>query len=107
MCAYLSAQSSDIPKPLAEMRQALGGEATLSAIDTFTARGTLTRAADEGPALQQRVEIACQLPDKFVRVVISIGPRRAPSGSVHMEPTSRTFEGFNIDLPIRRMRDAD
>jgi hypothetical protein len=105
-CTQLAAHNPQAPQPLGEMRQALGGEAALSGVESFMATGKVTRVSDAGPASAQLVEIVCHLPDKFLRTVTHIGPIRAPNGSSRLGPRGSTFEGFNLDLPIRGSRDA-
>lgn len=53
---------------LADARQAMGGDAVLSAVRTFIASGRARR--DLGPHVaDQSLDIACALPDRFVRIV--------------------------------------
>src|SRR5438552_6274372 len=52
---------------LAATRAALGGEAALDAINSFSVNGPFTR--DLGPvSTNSSLEISCVLPDRFVRV---------------------------------------
>lgn len=85
--ASASAQSADTV--LAGMRQALGGQAALAAVESFQLQGKATRVPAVGPAVEQDVRIACQLPDRYVRIT-----RRSRA--------STSYEGFNRDRPIQR-----
>lgn len=51
---------------LAALREALGGEARLSSIRTFVAKGVITRGTEKS-ASYGTFEIACELPSKFVQ----------------------------------------
>lgn len=53
---------------LADMRQALGGDRALSAVESFQMRGVRMRRANIGPPLELDIEIATQLPDRYVRI---------------------------------------
>jgi hypothetical protein len=54
-----------VAKMLADARQALGGEQRLTAVRSFTAKGVVKRG--EGPGNRGSFDLACELPDKFVR----------------------------------------
>lgn len=94
--ATLAAQQApDAGRVLADMRQALGGDAAIAAVQAFSATGSESRNVN-GHTGTADVEWVCQLPDRFVRV------RRL------MSPAGETIEtdGFNGDAHIRR-RDSD
>lgn len=63
---------------LAAARQALGGDAALTAVTSFTITGSMMHEM-EGHRTDMQVEINCVLPDKFVeteRQDIALGPVR-------------------------------
>ncbi len=62
----LRAQARDAAQVLAATRDALGGEKNLAAIQTFVATGR-TRQIRGNNLVPIEFEIACELPDKFVR----------------------------------------
>ena len=62
----VSGQTRDAAQVLAAAREALGGEARLSAVKTFTATGR-TRQLRGNNLVPIEFEIVCELPDKFVR----------------------------------------
>lgn len=62
----LHAQAHDAPAVLAAARDARGGEKSLSAIKTFVATGR-TRQIRGNNMVPVEFEIACELPDKYVR----------------------------------------
>jgi hypothetical protein len=77
---------------LAASRQALGGDAALSAITSFSVTGSLTRMV--GPGTTSSIDIKCVLPDRFLRV--SQQTMDAPGSSF----TTTRYEGFNRDEPL-------
>lgn len=87
--------STSVAKILARARLALGGEQRLQAITSFTAKG---------PSF----EIACELPDKFVRKVerfTGVAPLSANdglngAGGIAKEEFLTTRRGFTGTLPI-------
>jgi len=85
----------DAAKILADMRQAVGGDAAIGAVQTFSAKGSQTREI-AGHSFGADVEWACALPDRFVRIV------RVPS------PWGSNVEadGFSGDVRILR-RESD
>jgi hypothetical protein len=87
-----AAQSPDAARMLAEMRQALGGDAALNAVQAFSVDGVETRRMADHTASAD-VEFACALPDRCIKV------RRiaTPFGG----DTVETY-GFNGDAHIRR-----
>lgn len=62
----LHAQPRDATAVLAAAREALGGEKSLSAVKTFTATGR-TRQIRGNNMVPVEFEIACELPDKYIR----------------------------------------
>jgi hypothetical protein len=60
-------QAPDAPQVLAAVRQALGGEKKLSAVQSFVATGR-TRQVRGNNLVPIVFEISCELPDKYVRV---------------------------------------
>jgi len=93
--AALGSDAQTAAELLAAARQALGGDATLTAVKSFTVSGSLNR--DLGRlGTTSDLEISCELPDKFVRMThrrIDMGPM----GSSDMTE----FRGFNGDEPIQ------
>src|SRR5262245_31220695 len=76
--AWTAAQSpaADI---LRAAREALGGDKKLAAIHSFTATGTLSRSMGQFQ-MTGDIELACELPAKFVRKeTLSIGPAATTS----------------------------
>lgn len=101
--ATTTAQIPDAPSVLAAARQALGGDATLNAVTSFTVDGSLTRFREPPPGdiawtrsddLYTRLDIRCLLPDKFVR-----GLRRSVSVNDSDVPIY-AYHGFNGSLPF-------
>jgi len=95
--AQVPAAQDEAQRVLAAARQALGGDAVLSAVKTFSVSGRAERALGRFTA-DQSVEIACELPDRFVRVVEYNGAFGAPAG-ITMMLTQR--DGFNGTQRIR------
>jgi len=88
--AAMTAQGIDAARVLAEARQALGGDAALSAVVSFTVSGS--RKLNVGPTvLESSLQLVCELPDKFVRTSTNSGPF----------PITHRY-GFNGDEPIRQ-----
>jgi len=87
-----AAQAPDAARVLADMRQALGGDAALSAVQAFSVDGMETRTIADHTA-SAGVEFVCALPDRCVKI------RRiaAPFGA----DTVETY-GFNGDAQVRR-----
>ncbi len=84
-------QGGDASKVLAATRQALGGEEKLAAVKTFVATGR-TRQVRGNNLVPIEFEIACELPDKYVR--------RDEIPAQESGPTSTGFNGEGlIQLP--------
>ncbi len=62
----LRGQARDVTQVLAAARDALGGEKNLAAVKTFVANGR-TRQIRGNNLIPIEFEIACELPDKYVR----------------------------------------
>ena len=89
------------PDAFAAVRTALGGDAALAAVTSFTVNGSLTR--DLGPVTTDSgIEISCVLPDKFLRVIRQT-MSQGPLGSF----TITRYEGLNGDVPIDATESAD
>ena len=85
-------QREDAAAILARARTALGGDAKLSAIKSFIATGRTRRLQGEN-LVPIEFEMACELPDKFVR--------RDEIPAQESGPTSRGFNGDGlIQLPV-------
>jgi hypothetical protein len=86
------AQAPDAAQVLTGAREALGGEKKLSAVRTFVATGR-TRQIRGNNLVPIEFEIACELPDKFVR-----------RDEIPAQDTDPTTLGFNgealIQLPL-------
>lgn len=82
--------STSVAKILANARLALGGEQRLQAITSFTAKGAMWQQKGHSryPA---SFEIACELPDKFVRKIEKFNPAAPPGAEFLM--TRRGFAG--------------
>jgi hypothetical protein len=91
----VTAFQPDAQSVLADMRQAIGGEAAIAAVQGFSVNGTESTNFD-GRTADARVEWMCALPDKYVRVRRVATPF---SQSVHTQ-------GFNGDARITR-HDSD
>ena len=59
-------QSRDAASVLAAAREALGGQKSLAAVKTFVATGRMRQLRDDN-LVPIEFEIACELPDKYVR----------------------------------------
>jgi len=88
----LFAQPPDASRVLADMRQALGGDAAIGAVRAISVDGIETRTIADHAA-SANVEFVCLLPDRCIKV------RRIPD-----PPGGDTVEtyGFNGDAHIRR-----
>src|SRR3954464_11368702 len=86
------AQPTDVSRVLADVRQALGGEAALAAVRAFGVDGMETRHMGDHSSSAD-VEFVCALPDRCIRV------RRisTPFGGDVVET-----DGFNGDARISR-----
>jgi hypothetical protein len=60
--------AQDAAKILADMRQALGGDAAIAAVHTFSVSGSEQHSIPNGPTSSAMIEWFCELPDRFVRV---------------------------------------
>jgi hypothetical protein len=60
-------QGSDVARVLAELREALGGQANVSAVKTVMIEGTRARIAPDGESRPSRFEMAIELPGRFAR----------------------------------------
>lgn len=95
--ATLAGQSAprpagDATKVLAAAREALGGEKKLSAVKTFVATGR-TQQVRGDTLVPIEFEIACELPDKYVR--------KDEIPAQESGPTSTGFNGDNlIQVPV-------
>ncbi len=85
-------QPRDASTLIASARQALGGDAALAAITSFSVTGTMTHM--RGPNASSSVDIKCVLPDRFLRVAHQTMDHPVGSFSV------TRYEGFNRDQPI-------
>lgn len=65
--ALVIGQGGDVARVLADVREALGGEAKLSAVRSVQVEGQRTRVVSEGQSRASAFEFAMELPDKFVR----------------------------------------
>jgi hypothetical protein len=86
------AQTPDAARVLADMRQALGGDAAIAAVQAFSVDGMETRTIADHSA-SSNVEFTCVMPDRCVKV------RRVPDP--FGGETIETY-GFNGDVHIRR-----
>jgi hypothetical protein len=86
---------ADGGRVLADMRQALGGDAAIAALQGFAVTGTESRTVS-GQNLNIEVEFLCLLPDRFLRIRRSASPFGV----------SIYESGFNGDQRILR-RDSD
>lgn len=88
---------TDPQRLLAAARQAMGGEAALSSVASFVVTGNAARNLGRD-TVDQSVEIACQLPDRFVRTVSYNAVFGGP-GDIRMILTAR--DGFTGTRLIR------
>ncbi len=91
------AAHTDPQQVLSAARQAMGGEAALSSVASFVVTGSAARNLGRHVA-EQSVEIACQLPDRFVRTVSYNAVFGGP-GDIRMILTTR--DGFTGTRLIR------
>ena len=94
--ALVAGQQADpsptgVAKILANARLALGGEQRLQAITSFTATGTMWQQKGHS-RYPSSFEIACELPDKFVRKIEKFNPA-APRPGAEFLMTRRGFAG--------------
>ncbi len=71
----VAAREQDVASVIAAARQALGGEAALNAVTSFTVKGSQTVSVMR--AISGSVDIKVALPDRFVRVLersMDMGP---------------------------------
>ncbi len=61
------AQVADVKQVLADARAALGGEKKLDAVKTLTMSGQSLRTSPSGTTVGGDIEVAVELPDKFMR----------------------------------------
>jgi hypothetical protein len=85
------AQARDINKVLADARAALGGEKKLAALKTFDATGQSTRVVGETSSQPADMEMAFELPDKFMKQDVV---------AMMMNMVITRTSGFNGDTPI-------
>ena len=85
----LHSQVVDAAQVLAAVREALGGEKSLSAVKTFVATGR-TRQLRGNNLVPIEFEISCELPGKFVRI-----------DEFPAQDTDPTTSGFNGELLIQ------
>jgi hypothetical protein len=90
--ANVGGRDQDATALLAAARQALGGDAALSAITSFSVTGSLTRMVVNH--VTSSIDIKCVLPDRFLRV--SNQTMDAPGTSFSIT----RYEGFNRDEPL-------
>lgn len=88
VCA-VHGQTPDSTAVLAASRDALGGDARLAAVKTFTATGRIRQVRGNN-LVPIEFEINCELPDKFVR-----------KDEVPAQDTDLTVRGFNGDTLIQ------
>jgi hypothetical protein len=86
---------------LAQARVALGGDAALAAVKTFTARGTIALTLGDR-TMPGRIAFDAILPDRFLRTMRRTMDR-GPFGSAIVTD----YEGFAVDEPIREMLAPD
>ena len=91
MQALPGAQSGDVNKVLADARAAVGGEKKLAALKTFAASGQTTRVVGESSQAPTDVEVAFELPDKYMRKDVV--------AQMNTTTITRT-SGFNGGTPI-------
>jgi hypothetical protein len=87
MLAGGTEQTKDAPSLLAAARQALGGEKALTAVKAFVATGR-TRQIRGQNLVPIEFEIACELPDKYVR--------KDEVPAQESEPTTSGFNGEGL-----------
>lgn len=90
MHAQTPATSPDAARVLAAAREALGGEARLSAVKNFVATGR-TRQVRGDNLVPIEFEILCELPDKYVR-----------KDEIPAQESGPTSIGFNADELIQQ-----
>lgn len=92
-------RQDQVPTVLAAARAALGGDAALNAVTTFTVKGTRTSSAGS-VATQWSLEYVCALPDRFVARTEHTADLGPLGTAMHLQRT-----GFNGNDPIYEVRD--
>jgi hypothetical protein len=93
--AVAGRQSPDAASLIAAARTALGGDAALNAVTSFTVSGTLNQDFGSGHSITSSVAFSSQLPDKFVRI------RRQDFSNPAASFTLTEYRGFNGDDGIQ------
>jgi hypothetical protein len=89
--AAMSSQAPDAARVLADMRQALGGDAALNGVKTFSVDGSESRNIGGSRRIESNIEMLCALPDRFIYARTQTG--------IPFEIT--ITDGFAGDDPIR------
>ena len=94
----VGAQARDAGAVLREMRAALGGDAALDAIQTWSVSGDVTSSPGSFRT-SSSLEVFAMLPDHYMEVRRHLS---SPSGPVRMDIETTNYRGFRGDVRIRR-----
>ena len=94
----VGAQARDADAVLREMRAALGGDAALDAIQTWSVSGDVTSSPGSFRT-SSSLEVFAMLPDHYMEVRRHLS---SPSGPVRMDIETTNYRGFRGDVRIRR-----
>ena len=94
----VGAQARDADVVLREMRAALGGDAALDAIQTWSVSGNVTSSPGSFRT-NSSLEVFAMLPDHFMEIRRHLS---SPPGPVRMDIETTNYRGFRGDVRIRR-----
>lgn len=94
--AAAHAQAPDAARVLADMRQAIGGDAALGAVKAFSVGGSQRQNMGADRLIDFDIEIVCELPDKCIRMRTQTGLPERVGGVTQTD-------GYNGSEPIRRI----
>ena len=94
----VGAQARDADAVLREMRAALGGDATLDAIQTWSVNGSVTSSPGSFRS-SSSFEMFVMLPDHYMEIRRHLS---SPAGPVRMDIETTNYRGFRGDVRIRR-----
>lgn len=98
LCVTAGAQARDADAVLREMRAALGGDAALGAIQTWSVSGNVTSSAGSFRS-SSSFEVFAMLPDHYMEIRRHLS---SPAGPVRMDIETTNYRGFRGDERIRR-----
>jgi hypothetical protein len=102
MAGRATPQAADVAALLAQARQALGGDAALSAVTAFTVKGSRTTTFGGSGSIGESIELVCALPDRF----LERSAHTSNLGPLGMAGSS-SRRGFNGADPIDEVESND